>query len=156
MKIIFLDFDGVLNSRIYDREKSDSDGNIDVTRLSLIKKCIDRTDAKIVLSTSWRTHWDKNEDLCDEVGREINEIFLKYGISIYDKTKVLEGGERKLEIEEYVKRNNIASFVIVDDMLLGWGDYNDRVVRTNYMIGRGFEEKHIEMIAEILDKEIDL
>ena len=154
MKIIFLDFDGVLNSRIYDREKGDNDGNIDKTRLPLIKKCIDITGAEIVLSTSWRTHWDKNESLCDEVGREINEIFREYGISIYDKTTALEGGDRKLEIEEYVKRNNIKSFVIVDDMLLGWGDYNDRVVRTNYMIGRGLEQKHIEKIAEILETEI--
>ncbi len=58
MKIIFLDIDGVLNSRQYDAERGTAEGNIDVSRLLLLKQLIDQTGAKIVLTSSWRRHWD--------------------------------------------------------------------------------------------------
>ena len=38
MKVIFLDIDGVLNSAIYERDKRKDQGNIDETRLPLLKK----------------------------------------------------------------------------------------------------------------------
>ena len=60
MKILFLDIDGVLNSRAYDRKRNWSElTNIDETRLPLVKKIIDKTGAKIVLISTWRRHWDK-------------------------------------------------------------------------------------------------
>ena len=59
MKIIFLDIDGVLNSRIYDRKRNrDELTDIDETRLPLVKELVAATGAKIVLSSSWRVHWD--------------------------------------------------------------------------------------------------
>ena len=59
MKVIFLDIDGVLNSRRYDA-KRDKNGNtnIDETRLPLVKRIVDATGARIVLSSSWRNDWD--------------------------------------------------------------------------------------------------
>ena len=60
IKVIFLDIDGVLNSLAYDRGRKENDGNIDETRLPLIKQIVDETQAKIVLSSSWRTHWNKD------------------------------------------------------------------------------------------------
>jgi len=59
MKVIFLDFDGVLNSVKYDRKR---DWNkltfIDESRLPLLKQIVDSTGAVIVLSTTWRNHWE--------------------------------------------------------------------------------------------------
>lgn len=61
MKIIFLDIDGVLNSRAYDRKRNwNEQTDIDETRLPLIKEIVDATGAKIVLSSTWRQHWNKD------------------------------------------------------------------------------------------------
>ena len=60
MKVIFLDIDGVLNSRAYDRKRNwDELTNIDESRLPLVKNIVDETGARIVLSSTWKTHWDK-------------------------------------------------------------------------------------------------
>lgn len=40
MKVIFLDIDGVLNSCVFDRQRTEKDGNIDKTRLVFIKKLL--------------------------------------------------------------------------------------------------------------------
>ena len=46
MKILFLDIDGVLNSRAYDRRRNwDEQTNIDETRLPLLREIVDRTGA---------------------------------------------------------------------------------------------------------------
>ena len=52
MKIIFLDIDGVLNSRQYDAVRGAGDGNIDTSRLPLLKELIDTTGAMVVLTTT--------------------------------------------------------------------------------------------------------
>ena len=41
MKILFLDFDGVLNTPEYIERHGDSEAGIDRTRLALIKKLVD-------------------------------------------------------------------------------------------------------------------
>ena len=57
MKVIFLDIDGVLNSRAYDRKRNwNEQSDIDETRLTLVKEIVDATEAKIVLSSTWRQH----------------------------------------------------------------------------------------------------
>ena len=77
-KIIFLDIDGVLNSVKYDRERTEKDGNIDETRMVLLKELVDGTNAEIVLSSSWRKHWSIDDSDCDNIGRELNSTFDKY------------------------------------------------------------------------------
>jgi histidinol phosphatase-like enzyme len=52
MKVIFLDIDGVLNSSHYFQTRTSKDIDIDVTRLPLLKRLIDETEANIVLSSS--------------------------------------------------------------------------------------------------------
>ena len=103
MKIIFLDIDGVLNSVRYDRQRTIDQGNIDETRLQLIKALVDETKALIVLSSSWRKHWEKDITKCDAIGREINEVFAKYQLAIYDKTELLPSNDRAQEIRIWLK-----------------------------------------------------
>ncbi|MDE6189696.1 MAG: hypothetical protein K2G37_05375, partial [Clostridia bacterium] len=87
MKIIFLDIDGVLNSRAYDRLRDwNILSDIDETRLPLLKKLVDTTGAKIVLSSTWRAHWNEDPNLCDEDGMYINKTFAKYGLFVYSRT----------------------------------------------------------------------
>ena len=153
MKIIFLDIDGVLNSAVYDRQKSPGDSNIDKTRLALVKELVDKTGAKIVFSTSWRDHWDKNPEKREETGVVLDREFSEAGLEIYDKTPKIGYLERSEEISLWLKDNpDVTHFVILDDHGYGWGDLLDNFVQTNYRIGRGLEQDHIQRAIDILNK----
>lgn len=149
-KVIFLDIDGVLNSISYDRVRGDDDGNIDVTRLPLVKHIIDETGAKVVLSTSWRKHWDPDEEKRDAIGMELHKVFSDGGIELLDKTPVY--GERHDEIVSWLTAHpEIERFVIIDDAFSGWEELSPNLVRTNHRIGRGLEMRHVEEAVRILN-----
>lgn len=152
MRVIFLDIDGVLNSARYDKNKSATDGNIDVSRLLLIKSLIDRTGANVVLSSSWRCHWDPLGKETNETGREIEDIFNQCSIKLFDRTPLL-GGNRSKEIRAWLSgREDVESFVIIDDIKFGWGELENYVVKTDYRIGNALEQMHIDKAIEILTK----
>ncbi|MBE6665227.1 MAG: hypothetical protein E7603_03265 [Ruminococcaceae bacterium] len=154
IKVIFLDIDGVLNSSAYDRERKENDGNIDETRLPLIKRVVDETQAKIVLSSSWRTHWNRNLSLCDSVGKDMTALFAVYQLEIYDKTPVLSSNDRAEEIRMWLDKNKtVTHFVILDDNRFGWGELLEYLVSTSYRIGRGLEEKHLLEAIRLLNCE---
>ncbi len=155
MKIIFLDVDGVLNSKRYDVARTSTQGNIDETRLPLLKELVETTGAKIVLSSSWRKHWDKVEDLRDEIGKELDETFRRFGLNVYDKTPFLDNKNRAEEVRLWMTSQNetVSRFVIFDDVPFGWGDdLYPYLVRTDYLIGRGLERRHIETAIRLLNK----
>ncbi len=155
MKIIFLDIDGVLNSAKYDRSRGADDGNIDKSRLSLLKELTDASGAKIILSSSWRMHWSKENSECGIVGRELNKIFAESGLEIYGKTPELSSFDRPAEIRAWLENasregKEIKNFAIIDDFAFGWGELQEKLVLTNYMIGYGLEPHHIEKAKELL------
>lgn len=100
MKIIFLDIDGVLNSHKYwvenpDREKSRL-GDLDPSAIETLNRIVERTGAKIVLSSTWRKVWSVDE---------VSEMFKSRGYrfdNIIDKTPVLDT-IRGLEIDDFLK-----------------------------------------------------
>lgn len=152
-KVIFLDIDGVLNSVAYDRIRGKDEGNIDETRLPLLKRLIDETQALIVLSSSWRKHWERDIDKCDNIGKEVIATFAKYNLYIYDKTKCLINQDRAEEIRVWLSNHNsVKSYVIFDDIVFGWGaDLQIHLIKTNPRIGHGLEERHIQEAIRILN-----
>lgn len=153
MKVIFLDIDGVLNSARYDRERGANDGNIDKSRLPLLKQAADRTGAEIVLSSSWRRHWDKDQSKMTAEGRGLVLLFAEYGLTIFDKTPDMgRVYSRKDEIISWLNEHpDVEKFVILDDLLMGWGDYYDFLVRADPHKGRGLEQDHVDKIIELLN-----
>lgn len=150
MKVIFLDIDGVLNSYAYDRIRSMDDGIIDKTRLPILKEIVDATAAVVVLSSTWKRHWNKDICKCSFIGKELIEAFALADIEIYDKTP--DFGSRKDEINEWIKNNgDVEKFVILDDIVFGWDELSDHVVRTDARIGRGLEEHHKKAAIAILN-----
>lgn len=92
MKVIFLDIDGVMNTeagimkfhKLYDEGKMSIDEYIyehdlpgDEHMLPL-KYILEATDAKIVLSSSWR--------VMPRCLKKITKRFNKYNVEIYDRT----------------------------------------------------------------------
>ena len=154
MKVIFLDIDGVLNSRAYDRKRDwQQQTAIDETRLPLVKRIVDETGAKIVLSSTWREHWEKEPAQCDEDGVYINRVFAKYGLQVFDKTPRLALQlDRPDEIKAWLSgtEERIESFVILDDYRYAWAELSDRFVKTNPHFGLGLEEEHVRRAIAIL------
>ena len=149
MKIIFLDFDGVLNSEKYIRSCGHYGVIIDPSRMELLSQLVNSTDAEIVLSTSWREHWNSDKSKCDETGLLINEIFAEYGLSIYDKTPKLRS-DRESEIKMWLEQNeDVTNFVVLDDAFLSADYLNGHFVKTSNYIN-GLSEENINEAIEIL------
>ena len=89
MKVIFLDIDGVLNTEDTFRKMIDGflDIEIDEFRVEYLKKIVDATDAKIVLSSSWKIFFVKKNNMIVPLrGKAVQlmNILEKYNLSIYD------------------------------------------------------------------------
>lgn len=148
MKVIFLDIDGVLTSVIYDRQKGPDDTYIDKSRLALIRGLVDRTGARIVLSSSWRRSWEPE---CDGTGIRLAETFAEAGLEIYGKTPELGYMQRPNEIREWLAEHpDVRGFVIFDDERFEFGDLSEHFIKTNHRIGRGLEEEHVEAALKLL------
>ncbi len=149
MKVIFLDFDGVLNYEKYVRLHSGFGLIIDPERMVLLKEITDKTGAKVVLSTSWREHWSNDTTKCDEIGSQINEIFSQYGIGIIGKTT-----EERLPREEQIKKwlyehGETENFVVIDDLILEDEFLLNHFVKT-YNGRKGLQEENVKQALDIL------
>lgn len=129
MKILFLDFDGVLNSIAscialggYDR--------FSPVCVGLVERLVQLSNAKIVISSSWRI--GRNQaGLLDDMRRAGAQALVPYVVGM---TPVLSGF-RGEEIQQYLDTSacNAESYVILDDdsdMLPG-----QPLVKTNIVHG---------------------
>lgn len=127
MNILFLDFDGVLNSKqhilaIKGKEIPGQDNpdeadlecmkfNTNSNNIWCLKYIMDKVpDLKIVLSTSWRNHFDMEQ---------FKELFKFYGLDgkrIIGKTPKKFSSERHSEIGWWLEDNNfIGRWIALDD-----------------------------------------
>lgn len=92
MKLIFLDIDGVLNYEGYERLTRSGTRFVDPILIKRLKKIIDCTGAKVVLSSTWRRGiYDIREGLTNTVDALDAEDLLaelnRYGIEIFEDRK---------------------------------------------------------------------
>ena len=149
LKVIFLDIDGVLNSEKYIRRCGRYGVVIDPTRMVLLKQIVDQTNAKIVLSSSWREHWSKDAKASDSVGKELDAVFNKYGLTIFDKTD--EFSRREVEIEAWLMMHpKTLAFVVLDDRFLDSPVLRGHVVKTSNYVD-GLDEAGVQKAINILN-----
>lgn len=154
MKVIFLDIDGVLNSWRYDQARTAEQGNIDETRLPLLHQIVSATGAIIVLTSSWRKHWERDFDKSDAIGQALDQLFRAHGLAIYDKTIVLDSNNRTEEVRDWLDRHEVEAFVIIDDISFGWEELQPHLVKTNHRIGRGLNQTHVAQAIAGLGGEV--
>lgn len=164
MNIIFLDIDGVLNTGrhmefqwIQNNHKCvlHSDCNFDPICLENFKNLMTETDAKIVISSTWRLFhkepmsehdkyvWNRLMENLDSVGAKERYI----GDTPYLCT------ERGVEIEYWLKHteHKIDNFVIIDDDS-DMGEYTEtKLAKCNFVTG--FDDKVLKKTLKILNKE---
>ena len=133
--IIFLDIDGVLNTTVSADFK---DFHFDPTSVSFVRKLIKETNAKVVVSSTWRltSSWLEMHQLLHVAG---------LGRCVYPgddwRTKSL-GGKRGDEIQEWLDRNEgkYKGYVILDDDCDMLDSQFGNFVYTDHFSGVGFRE----------------
>lgn len=135
MKIIFLDVDGVLNTQrqimrqVVDnnmKSKSGMELNFDPRGMMFLKEIIEKTDAYIVISSTWRLHAGKIDGVRN-INAETDDILwvglMKNLESIGVRDRVIDvtpygdkhrGDEIRYWLDHH-KDLNIEQFVILDD-----------------------------------------
>lgn len=108
---IFLDVDGVLNKRS-DWTKPFTLNDECVRNFNELVGQIN--NAKIVLSSSWRSGISRNGEMAKHV-EELMDKLKAVGIDTIDKTAVSPDGSRTKEIDYYLRRHEIDSYIILDD-----------------------------------------
>ena len=150
MKVIFLDIDGVLNTEVFitaihelfkgknpHQKMMDKFGHkFDPLALRFLNYIIEKTGAKIVISSSWRLSglkrmqemW-KARNLCGEV-IDITPCLMSKSKLPFD-----ERFERGTEIKMWLDENPVESYVIIDDDNDMLPEQQDNFVMTNQFYG---------------------
>ncbi len=147
MKVIFLDFNGVLDTW-------DDMDVIDESNLNRLKRIVEETSSKVVISSSIKRNYVNTGVMRGNL-KYLVDTLLECGIDVIGVTPNLE--KREEEILMYLsEHNDIDGFVILDD------DYEmpklkDHLVKLPcQMIGskqRGLEDEHVLIAINILGKE---
>lgn len=161
MKIIFLDFDGVINSMKFAEElaaKFEAEGKsinlrhmIDPAAVSRLNHLIHETDAKVVVSSTWRKYFDLPtlRELLEAKGFQGDVIGITPDLSWEPLEIPWKRHERGLEIEKWIKDNQPdAIFVILDDDS-DMGNLHHRFVQTSWVLG--LLDEHIIKAKELLN-----
>lgn len=154
MKIIFLDIDGVLNSKKFEdkikwRKYPWRFRLLDQEAILNLKDIVFETGAYIVLSSSWRYH----EDESHAVGRQL----APYNLGIIDMTPTggvyvdnVKEWRRGAEINAWLKEHpDVTNYVILDDDNDMLPEQMDHLVQTSWE--RGLEQEHIDKAIQILN-----
>lgn len=141
MKIIFLDYDGVVNTPIWDESGKcgfnfPSDGKVNnYQAIMWLNELCKKTDAKIVVSSTWRycCHKVSFQDCLYNAG-------LNKNIEIIGCTPFFGNSTRTEEIKAWLNNNTeINEFVILDDDEIE-GVLKDKHVKCDVNYGIGLRE----------------
>lgn len=171
MNIVFLDVDGELT---YSDYKNKETANIDIEKVKLLKEICDKTNAKVVISSSWRgseTHTPRIYytliDILTSNGIEVlgdtPHLPTEYEGDVPDtisldmledlhclKTKYETG--RAAEIQKWISEHDVDNFVILDDEDWDWSDYgyDKHWVQPTWFGDGGLKREHVDRAIEIL------
>lgn len=146
MKIIFLDFDGVLNNESFfikrhrnmqglrmidlnkinetDLKVKDLLCEIDLDNLDVLKEIINETDSKVVVISSWKKL---------KVFYKVSRHLVDLGIPIIGMTS--DNSDNRGEgIKNYLKNHEVDNYIVIDDDI--FPDYDEEIM--NHLIKTSF------------------
>lgn len=145
MRIIFLDVDGVLNSRESWNTTcvGESNKRIDPAMCARLIHLVAETGAKIVVSSTWR--------LFDEHLLALKRGLYGFGLemgTIIDETVSDRRGYhgRGEEINDWVTRHEVSAFVILDDDE-DMEPHMDHLIKTTWE--KGLQDEHCEAAVRL-------
>ena len=172
MNIIFLDVDGELTYSDYENEET---ANIDIEKVKYLKEICDKTDAKVVISSSWRG----SDSYTPRIYYVLIDILTSNGIEVLGDTphlptefegnvhysissttleelhhlKIKYGTGRAAEIKKWIDEHDVDNFVILDDEDFDWSDYgyDTHWIQPTWFGDGGLKREHVDMAIEILN-----
>lgn len=156
MKAIFLDVDGVLNCQSSQSRCRNALG-IDDDKVERVKQIVEKTGARIVLSSSWKDGW---EPICKDDQTEdsnyLDRKLRRQGLVAIDKTYEPSYERRGEGIIKWIIAHDVDSFIILDDE---WFDYKklglaSKVIKTEFYspVG-GLTDTDVELAIKLLNSE---
>lgn len=154
MKIIFLDIDGVLNYKGCKARSATGCLGIDEDKLLILKRIVQKTNSKIVLTSTWKTDWVKKfEGYLSPDGQYLVDRLESVGLKIYDKTIDPAWHLRGQGITDWIENSkcNVEQFVIIDDESFDFIELglDNRFVKTNFT--DGLLPEHVDKAICILN-----
>ena len=155
MKVIFLDFDGVITT-------PKSKWNISWEHVKRVKKICDETDAKLVISSSWQRYaGTKNETREERVENWLNGILMKdsrgrirkfFADYTYDMSGRFYGeygNVRGSDIKSWLTRHpEVENYVILDDEDDMLDEQLYHFVSTDWVFG--IQDREVTLAIEVL------
>lgn len=150
MRVLFLDIDGVLNSRAYVERAGwdpplgsrDDLHILDPSAIALLNAVVAATGAVVVISSSWRITYDL---------AALQSMFEQRGFTgrLIDVTPELPGRQRSREIAAWLAATPaVESFAIVDDIDDAGVGYAPYFVQTTFETG--LTADHADELVRIL------
>lgn len=116
--------------------------DIDMSKVKLLLEVINKTNAKIVITSSWRRM---------KLYPYIKERLVSIGLPVVGETPFIER-RRGEEIRSYLLENRVSNYCIIDDEV--FKDYNtleDNLVITNFYED-GLTKEHAKEVVKRLSK----
>lgn len=155
MKIIFLDIDGVLNYRGCKARSATGCLGIEEEKVKLLQDLVGRTDACVILTSTWKTDWFRTQYIEDlpKDGQYLMRQLGEYRIFILDKTEDPSWAQRGQGILDFIENSkyNVEQFVILDDESFDFTELglDNRFVKTSFT--DGLLPEHVEKAVCILN-----
>jgi hypothetical protein len=157
-KIIFLDIDGVLRTHKSDLEWSKKlsahvyrgvNRLFDKELVDNLNEVIFLTKAKIVVTSNWRIHLSLEE--LQKIFKErgvIGEVVGKTGLGHLKGGSPIPIGNRGLEISDWLDRNPVRKYVIIDDQVSDIINVftNWKVIKVNPQVGFVDVERALDIL----------
>lgn len=169
MNVVFLDIDGELTYSDYENTET---ADIDIEKVKLLKEICDKSDAKVVISSSWRG----SKTYTPQIYYILTNILENNGIEVIgetpyisaefedeEKTRVFSlndtlhlklkyGTGRAAEIQKWINEHDVQNFVILDDEDWNWSDYGYQKnwIRPTWFGNGGLKREHVNKAIEIL------
>lgn len=157
--VLFLDVDGVLNSRDYMKNRRHitrpTGHAIDAVTVPRLNAVTDRTGAKIVISSSWRLGFElprladilKTHGVTGEIVGKTPRLLEEIG-KLDDGSPSCRSRDRGHEIQAWLDEHpEVTAFAIVDDNS-DMAHLKDRLVQTSWETG--LLDEHVERLVEML------
>lgn len=154
MKVIFLDIDGVLNNAETNSRTPSGFLGISYSLVNNLAAIVCATDARIVLTSTWKKHWEADKTDIGVDGAYLDKRLREYGLRIIDKTDD-HLSDRGAGIKKWMEGKLIDSWVVLDDDI--FFDYDldiiNHLVLTDSAIG--LTDKDARLAIRILNKTED-
>lgn len=136
MKLIFLDIDGVLNSKARGVSRACT---VEAEKLATVAELIAQSGARVILTSSWRLSSEQ----------PWKEAFDRGGVTVWGQTPRLNGNNREREILAFLEgQTEVEGFVILDDQARRWRVLKPHLVRIDPRTG--LTQAHADRALAIL------